>query len=103
MLLAGLFALALLGATAVHAQKTERKLVKKVEPIYPDVLRERKIGGIVKLRVTIRPDGSVRDVHIEGGNPILAASAENAVKLWRYAPGDRDDVGEVTVHFDPDK
>lgn len=103
MLLASFLGVVSLGTTAANAQKTERKVVKKVDPNYPAILRERKIGGTVKLRVTIRPDGSVRDVQVEGGNPILASSAEDAVKHWRYSPGDHEAVGEVTIRFDPDK
>jgi len=99
-LLAGLISI---GALTVRAQNASRKIVKKLQPVYPAVLLQRKIGGTVRLTVTVRPDGSVRDVEVEGGNPILAASAVRAVKLWRYSPEDRETTTQVVIHFDPDK
>lgn len=94
---------ALLIGGAVRAQTADRKIIKRVEPYYPDVLRTRKIGGTVRLKVVVEESGKVRDVQIEGGNPILGESAMRAVKEWRYEPGDRETVATVLVHFDPDK
>jgi TonB family protein len=103
MLLACLLGTILIGNVSAHAQSAERKLLKKVDPYYPTVLRERKIGGTVRLKVTVRADGTVREVQVEGGNPILTESAIRAVKLWHYSPGDRETVDEVVIHFDADK
>lgn len=98
-----LVGLIFIGTSAVRAQSASRKVIKKVEPVYPTVLLERKIGGTVRLTVTVRADGTVRQVEVEGGNPILAASAARAVKFWRYSAGDRETTTQVVVHFDPDK
>lgn len=102
-LLACLLGMILIGNVAAHAQSSERKLLKKVDPYYPTVLRERRIGGTVRLKVAVRADGTVRDIQVEGGNPILAESAIRAVKLWHYSPGERETVDEVVIHFDADK
>lgn len=83
-----------------QAQSAARKVIKKVEPQYPAILRERGIGGTVRLKATVRADGTVRDVKIEGGNPILADAAARAVKDWRYAPGESETTAEVVIHFD---
>lgn len=82
-----------------QAQNSQRKVIKKVEPQYPEILRERGIGGTVRLKATVRADGTVRDVQVEGGNPILAESAVRAVKSWRYAPGESETTAEVVIHF----
>ena len=103
ILLACLFAMILIGNLAAHAQSSERKVLKKVDPVYPTVLRARGIGGTVRLKVTVRTDGKVRDVHVVGGNPILVESAIRAVKLWRYSPGDGETVADVVIHFHPDE
>jgi TonB family protein len=94
---------ALLVGGAVRAQSAERKVLKRVDPYYPDVLRTRKIGGTVRLKVFVEASGRVRDVQLEGGNPILGESAMRAVKEWRYEPGERETIATVMVHFDPDK
>jgi TonB family protein len=87
-----------------QAQSFTRKLVTRVEPAYPALLRERGITGTVRLKITVRADGAVRDVQVVGGNPILAESAVRAVKDWRYSPGDTEAVTEVAIHFgDPNQ
>jgi len=103
ILLPCLLAILALGSFPAGAQTVARKLLNKIEPDYPALLRERNIGGTVKLKATVRADGTVRDVQIEGGNPTLAESAIRAVKLWRYSPGDRETVEDVAITFTPHK
>ena len=73
--------------------------MKKVEPEYPSVLRDKGIGGTVRLRVTVKPDGAVKDVQTLGGNAVLVDSATRAVKQWRYAPADHEATIDVSIHF----
>jgi TonB family protein len=91
----------LAAAGAVCAQVAERKLVKKVAPEYPAILREKRIHGTVKLNVIVKPDGAVRDIVVIGGNPALVDASVRAVKQWKYAPSDRESTIEVTIQFDP--
>lgn len=85
----------------LFAQEPERKLLKKVEPQYPKILRERSIGGTVRLRVTVEAGGEVSKVEVLGGNPVLVEQAEAAVKHWRYEPAPKASVTEVKIVFDP--
>lgn len=78
----------------------ERKLILRVEPDYPETLKQLKIGGTVRLRVAISPRGTVETVKLLGGNPILGEAAEVAVKKWMYAPGKAQTVTEVRLQFD---
>jgi TonB family protein len=100
-------ALVTLTATLTSAQqgspaaKPERKLVTRVEPEYPAVLRARQIGGTVRMEVTITPKGTVKSVSLIGGNPILAEAAISAVKRWTYAPGDAVSSAQVSLEFNP--
>lgn len=86
---------------APTAAKSERKLVTRVEPEYPAILRARQIGGTVRLEVTITAKGAVKSVALIGGNPILAEAAISAVKHWTYAPGDAVSSAQVAVEFNP--
>ncbi len=63
-----------------------RKVVARVQPGYPALLRAARIGGIVKLNATVLPNGTVSKVSIIGGNPILAEEAAKAIRLWKFAP-----------------
>jgi TonB family protein len=98
VMLTGALTSAQQGSTAA---KAERKLVTRVEPEYPAVLRARQIGGTVRLEVTITPKGTVKNVALIGGNPILAEAAISAVKRWTYAPGDAVSSAQVSVEFNP--
>ncbi len=78
-----------------------RKILKKVAAQYPAILKQRGIGGVVKLRVFVNPNGSVRDSTVVGGNPILANCAQKAVKQWLFAPDNSESEVEVSIVFDP--
>ncbi|MGA2483909.1 MAG: energy transducer TonB [Candidatus Acidiferrales bacterium] len=91
-------------APALHAQtdaKNDRKLLTRVEPVYPPALKIRQIGGTVRLEVTISAAGKVEDVEVLGGNPILAQAAVTAVKKWKYAPADSRTTAELRFIFNP--
>jgi TonB family protein len=78
-----------------------RKLISRVDPTYPDILKSNHIGGTVRLKVTITPNGAVEDVELLGGNPILGEAAMAAVKKWVYAAGRSRAMTEVSIPFDP--
>ncbi len=79
----------------------ERKLVTRVEPEYPETLQRLQIGGTVRLAVTISPKGSVDEVALLGGSPILGEAAIKAVKHWIYAPGPSRTTIDVSIPFVP--
>jgi TonB family protein len=81
--------------------KSARKLVHKVEPVYPQDLKRLNIGGTVKLDVQISARGGVEKVQIVGGNPILADSAARAVKQWQYEPAESGTSILLNVEFNP--
>jgi TonB family protein len=84
-----------------YAQDPGRKVLKKVAPQYPFILKSKGIGGTVRLKVFIKPDGSVKDTTVLGGNPILAESAQKAVAQWKFSSGGAETTMEVAVVFDP--
>ena len=62
------------------------KLIKRVEPIYPETAKSRRIQGQVFLSAHVGVDGMVKDIRVLKGNPFLGAAAKDAVKHWRYEP-----------------
>ena len=78
-----------------------RKLITRVTPKYPEYLRTHEIGGAVRLSVVVTPSGNVKSITPVGGNPILIDAATEAVKQWKYAPGDNTDTFEVKLDFIP--
>ncbi len=62
------------------------KLTHEVQPAYPRLAKDAHVMGIVKLSATIASNGSVKDLHVVSGNPLLVQAAVNAVKQWTYQP-----------------
>jgi TonB family protein len=81
----------------------ERSLITRVEPEYPEVLRRLQIGGTVRLALTISAKGSVEEVRLLGGNPILGERAIAAVKQWVYAPSHSRTITEISIPFAPER
>jgi TonB family protein len=79
----------------------QRRLITRIEPEYPEILKRLKIGGIVRLQVRVAATGNVEDVQVLGGNPILGEAAAAAVKRWVYASGHSRSTAEVSIPFDP--
>lgn len=66
-----------------------REILKKFLPHYPSWCLQRGISGVVKIRIDVNPDGSVREnirVEISSGYPDLDQTVVNAVKRWLFAP-----------------
>jgi TonB family protein len=78
-----------------------RTLIRQVDPQYPDTLKRLGIGGTVRLRITISPEGAVENVVLLGGNPALAEAAIAAVRKWVYSGSHARTTMEVSVPFVP--
>jgi periplasmic protein TonB len=64
----------------------EARLVHRVQPDYPMPARILHLAGTVELEAIIGTDGSIRQLEVLSGNPILAQAAREAVQQWRYQP-----------------
>jgi protein TonB len=70
----------------VDGNVQQAKLIRQSTPIYPEEAKAAHISGRVILRVVVGKDGTVRDVSLVGGHPLLVAPAKEAVKQWVYQP-----------------
>lgn len=64
----------------------EGALIRRVEPGYPLLACNLHLSGTVRLRAIIATDGSVQNLEVLSGHPILARAALDAVRQWRYRP-----------------
>ena len=62
------------------------KLVQQAAPVYPPLATEARISGTVRLNVIIGKDGTVLNVTVSSGHPLLVPAAMEAVKQWVYQP-----------------
>jgi TonB family protein len=67
--------------------ETKRKAKTTVTPNYPELARHMNISGVVKVQVTVAPDGSVKDTHVLGGHPVLVNAALDAARRCRFEAG----------------
>jgi len=89
-------------AAQSHDQNlSDRKVITRVEPEYPDALKRLYIGGVVRVEVLVAPNGVVKSTKLLGGSPILGQSTMKAVKQWKYAPAASEEVLTVKLEFDP--
>jgi TonB family protein len=69
-----------------NAQFEAAQLMAKREPTYPQAARDDHFTGLVEVRFRIHADGTVHDVKVVKGNPLLGFAAAEAVQTWRYRP-----------------
>ncbi len=79
-------------------------LIHEVKPVYPMVARQARVAGVVELKAIIGRDGTVQNLVLVSGQPLLVAAAMQAVKQWVYKPTYLDGVAvevvtEVSVNF----
>ena|SRR2546423_7247667 len=61
------------------------KLISKVQPVYPQIAREERLSGTVRLHAIVAKDGSVRSLRVVSGRCSLARASIDAVRKWRYS------------------
>jgi protein TonB len=61
-------------------------LIRRVQPNYPPLAKQARIQGQVVLQAEISKDGTIQNLQLISGHPMLAPAAIEAVKQWRYKP-----------------
>jgi len=61
-------------------------LIRKITPTYPPLARQARIQGQVVLQAEISKEGTIQNLQLISGHPMLAPAAIEAVKQWRYKP-----------------
>jgi protein TonB len=62
------------------------KLVRQPKPVYPPLAKQARIQGVVKLHALISKEGTIEDLKVITGHPLLVPAALEAVKQWVYQP-----------------
>ena len=88
----------------VSSGVAQGNLIHDVKPPYPPLARQARIQGTVVLQAVIGKDGTIQNLRIVSGHPMLAQAALDAVKQWRYKPymvnGEPVEVdSRITINF----
>ena len=70
----------------VSGEKESARLVFQSQPVYPPLAKMARIQGTVRLMAVVAKDGTIEELKVLSGPPLLANSAMAAVKKWRYQP-----------------
>jgi protein TonB len=61
-------------------------LINQVKPSYPAIAKSARIQGAVVLQAEISKQGTIENLRVISGHPMLVQAALDAVKQWRYKP-----------------
>ena len=64
----------------------QAKLLAQPRPVYPPLAKQARISGTVRFTAIIGRDGTIQNLTMLSGHPLLVAAATEAVKQWRYQP-----------------
>ena len=64
----------------------EAMILKRAMPVYPQLARQARVSGTVRLLGIISTDGSIQQLQVISGHPLLIQAAMDAVLQWRYRP-----------------
>jgi len=76
-----------------------RRLKVATPPQLPEIARRMNIRGTVQLELSVGRDGSVKEVRVLGGHPLLVEAAVKAAKGWQYEAGAKETQVVVKVAF----
>ena len=79
-------------AIATGGDTRSPRRTRYVRPVYPEAARERALGGLLQLRVSIDATGRVARTEMLRSFPVFEEAARTAVRQWRYEPALRDGV-----------
>ncbi len=61
-------------------------LIRKVTPVYPPLAKQARVQGTVRFTAIISKDGTIQQLQLVSGHPLLVQAAQDAVKQWLYKP-----------------
>jgi periplasmic protein TonB len=70
----------------VGGNVTAARILNRTNPVYPPLARQTRISGTVRLHAIIAKDGTVQQLEVLSGHPLLVQAALDAVRQWRYQP-----------------
>src|ERR1700727_2245840 len=74
------------GRTFRTSSMLEGSIIRRVQPAYPPLARISRIQGSVVLSAVISKAGTIQNLQVLSGHPLLVRAAIDAVSQWRYRP-----------------
>lgn len=74
------------GPQRIGGRVMEASLIRKVQPVYPPLAKSARVQGQVEFTAIIGKDGTIQNLTLVKGHPLLVRAAQEAVEQWRYKP-----------------
>ena len=79
----------------------QANLIRQPKPVYPPLAKQARIQGVVRFEAIIGKDGTIQNLRLVSGHPLLVPAAQEAVKQWLYKPTLLNgEPVEVVTHID---
>jgi protein TonB len=87
----------------------EPRVISLVPPVYPRLASRARVSGRVVLEAILTAEGTVDEIRVISGHPLLVQAAIDCVKQWRYEPTYLNGIpvpvvltATVNFHFQPE-
>ncbi len=74
------------GPIRVGGRVAQANLIRQIQPVYPPLAKSARVQGTVEFTATIAKDGSIENLQLVRGHPLLVNAAREAVSQWKYRP-----------------
>lgn len=74
------------GPLKVATGVAEANLIHKVLPVYPALAKSARVQGTVEFKAIISKEGTIENLRLVHGHPLLVQAAREAVLQWKYRP-----------------
>ncbi len=92
------------GPVRIGGKVAQANVIYSVQPVYPPLAKAARIQGAVEFTATISKQGTIEDLTLVRGHPLLVNAARQAVSQWKYRPTllngqPVEVVTDITVNF----
>jgi len=89
-----------------QSQLSPVQVLKKVDPVYPVIAKQRRLSGILVIQVQVGKDGKLSNFQLISGPPIFRDAAFEALNKWKFKPATLngqyiDQNTQIHMHFSP--
>lgn len=74
------------GPIRVGGNVQAANLIRQIKPNYPPLAKQARISGTVRFNAIISKDGTIQNLTLVSGHPLLVQAAQDAVRQWQYRP-----------------
>jgi protein TonB len=74
------------GPIVISKGVADGMVIQRIIPHYPPIAQASRTQGTVVLQAVISKNGTIENLHVVSGSPMLQQAAIDAVSQWRYRP-----------------